>query len=214
MKLYYHPISTYSQKALLAFHEKGIPFTPSLVDVMNPEAKAAYQKNVYSIGKVPLLEEEGLQLPEASLIAEWIDQRYPTSGTRLVPAVPTAALEVRKMDRFGDCYLNEPMQKVLFDGFRPPEKRDPHGVQQARGLLDRAYATLEARLENNVGRWLAGNEFSLADISAAPPLFYLQRTHPFSAHRNVSTYAARLLDRPSWKKVLAEAAPYLEAFSK
>ena len=31
MKLYYNPISTYSQKTLLAFYEKGLEFEPNIV---------------------------------------------------------------------------------------------------------------------------------------------------------------------------------------
>ena len=211
MKLYYFPLSSYSQKALLAFHEKELAFTPAIVDLTNSEAKRAYQHDVYPIGKVPLLEAEGLQLPESTLIAEWIDERHPGSGTRLVPAEPALALEVRKLDRFADGYLNEPMQKVLFDPMRPADKRDPLGVERARALLDRAYGCLEERLAENGGPWLLGNRFSLADVSAAPPLFYLQRGYPWTAHRNLSAYAARLFERPSWKKVLHEASPYLAA---
>jgi glutathione S-transferase len=214
VKLYYHPISSYSQKALFAFHEKGIPFTPSIVNVMDPPAKRAYQQEIYPIGKVPLLEEEGLQLPEAGLIAEWIDQRYPDTGTRLVPADPALRLEAAKLDRFADCYLNEPMQKVLFDPMRAPDERDPRGVRVAKSLLDRAYGCLEARLEQSGGPWLLGETFTLADVSAASPLFYLQRAWPFTAHPHLSAYATRLLERPAWKKVVQEAAPYLEAFAK
>lgn len=213
MKLYYHPLSSYSQKALLAFHEKGLPFAPQLVDVTSAEAKLAYQREVYPLGKVPLLEDEGLQLPESSLIAEWIDERYPSSGPRLVPTDRALALEVHQLDRFGDNYLNEPMQKVLFDPMRPADQRDPRGVGVARSLLDRAYGCLETRLADG-STWLVGDAFTLADVSAASPLFYLQRVHPYGAYPHLSAYAARLLDRPAWKKVLAEAAPYLEAFAK
>ena len=214
MRLYYHPIS-YSQKALMAFHEKGVSFTPAIVQLFDPEARATYRRQVYPIGKVPFLvvEEEGLQMPESSVIATWIDERHPDRGPRLVPSDPARAREMRVMERFADEYLNEPMGKVLFDGLRPQDRRDPHGVAEARTLLDRAYAHLDQRLAD--GRtWVLGNELCLADCAAAPPLFYLQRVHPFTAHENVVAYAARLHERPSWQKILEEAAPHLEAFSE
>ena len=31
MKLYFHPVSSYSQKALIAFYEKGVSFEPEVV---------------------------------------------------------------------------------------------------------------------------------------------------------------------------------------
>ena len=46
MKLYYHPLSGYSQKVLVALYEKNIPFDGEVINLMNPEAKAAYKKDV------------------------------------------------------------------------------------------------------------------------------------------------------------------------
>ncbi|WP_373046324.1 glutathione S-transferase family protein [Vulgatibacter sp.] len=216
MQLHYHPVSPYSQKTLLAFHEKGVSFTPRLVDVTSPEAKAAYQREVYGLGKIPLLvvPEESLRLPESSLIAEWLDERFPERGPRLIPADRTKSREVRMLDRLADGCLSEPMAKVVFDGMRAPEDRDPRGTRVARSLLDRAYGVLEERLAEQGSTWLAGADYSLADCAATPPLFFLQRIHPYTDHRHLTAYAARLSERPSWQKVLAEAAPWLEAFSK
>ncbi|GMQ96224.1 MAG: hypothetical protein BMS9Abin14_750 [Gammaproteobacteria bacterium] len=53
MKLYYRPISTYAQKAQIAFYEKSVAFTPELVNLMDEAARAAYRK-IYPLGKVPL----------------------------------------------------------------------------------------------------------------------------------------------------------------
>ena len=50
MKLYYNPISTYSQKTLLAFYEKGLEFEPTIVALMDPEAREAYRE-VYPLGE-------------------------------------------------------------------------------------------------------------------------------------------------------------------
>lgn len=33
MKLYFNPISSYSQKTLMAFYEKGVSFEPVVVDL-------------------------------------------------------------------------------------------------------------------------------------------------------------------------------------
>ena len=44
MKLYYFPLSTYCQKAMIAFEEKGVSYEPELVELMNPEARAAYEE--------------------------------------------------------------------------------------------------------------------------------------------------------------------------
>ena len=55
MKLFYNPLSSYSQKTLLGFYEKQVPFEPHLVNLMDAAEKARFRK-IYPLGKVPLLE--------------------------------------------------------------------------------------------------------------------------------------------------------------
>jgi len=52
MKLYYHPLSSYSQKKLMAFYEKGCGFEPVLINLMDEKGKEDYKK-IYPMGKVP-----------------------------------------------------------------------------------------------------------------------------------------------------------------
>jgi len=39
MKLYYHPLSSYSQKTLMALFEKGCAFEPVIVGLMDEKGK-------------------------------------------------------------------------------------------------------------------------------------------------------------------------------
>ena len=52
MELYFAYPSTYSMKVLLGLYEKGVEFTPKLVDFSNPEQRVQYQA-LYPIGKLP-----------------------------------------------------------------------------------------------------------------------------------------------------------------
>jgi glutathione S-transferase len=67
--LHYAIPSTYSQKAVLAFHEKGVPFTPAPVNLIDPAGAAAYRK-LYPLGKIPLLTGDNLFIPESTIIIE------------------------------------------------------------------------------------------------------------------------------------------------
>lgn len=104
MKLYFSPVSAYSQKVRVAFYEKGVPFEPVVVDFMDPAAREAFRK-VSLIGKVPFLrlEAEDWSIPESSIIIEYLDQRHPDEGPRLVPAHPDRAL-ARKTWAAGDAF--------------------------------------------------------------------------------------------------------------
>jgi len=210
MKLYFHPLSTYSQKALIAFYEKGVEFTPEIVNVMTPEGAAEYRK-IYPLGKLPFLKRsDGWAIPESTIIIEYLDTNF-DSGTRLIPADKELARRARFFDRQFDFYVNNPLQVIFFDGLKPEAERNPKAVAQAKATLDTMYPYLDGHFAKNT--WAIGDDFSLADCAAAPPLAYLRRSHPFHAFKNLTAYADRLTARPSFARALREAEPHLAAFA-
>ena len=55
----------------------------------------------------------------------------------------------------------------------------------------------------------------MADCAAAPALFYADKVMPFGdAHANMARYFARLRERPSYARALAEAEPYFHLFPR
>jgi glutathione S-transferase len=206
MHLYFFPLSTYSQKTLIALYEKSVSFSPQVVALNDAEARAAYKK-LYPLGKVPLLVDADRTIPESSIIIEYIDQRVPT-GPRLVPLDADAGRRVRFHDRMFDLHLNEPARTLIFDRIRP-EKRDAEATAKAKETIDVVYTYLDEHLAKNT--WAYGDTFTMADCAAAPPLFYLRTLHPFEKHARVNAYWNRLVERPSIARVFAEAKPGLAA---
>ncbi len=144
------------------------------------------------------------------MIVEYIDLHYP-GATRLLPADPDAALDVRFMDRFFDHYIGTPQGRVVFNAIRPEEHRDPYGVTEAKAMLDTAYRWLDGRMADR--EWAAGADVTLADCAAAPHLFYADWTHPIDAgFANVVAYRKRLLARPSVVKAVDGGRPYRHYF--
>ena len=205
MKLYYNPLSTYSQKVLIAFHEKEVAFEPQIVDLMSPEGKAAYAQ-VYPIGKVPLLKpSDDYMIPESTIIIEYLEGHH-ASGTRLIPDGVDAARQVRFMDRMSDLYLNNPTVTLLFErfGFRKYTEED---LATANRYLLTSFAAVDKRLAQQ--DWLCG-EFSMADCAAIPALFYCQVVAPFTDYPNIVRYYERAKQRPSYARVMAEFVPIWE----
>jgi glutathione S-transferase len=53
----------------------------------------------------------------------------------------------------------------------------------------------------------------MADCAAAPALFYADKVMPFGAtHPSTTAYLGRLMQRPSFARVLEEAKPYFSMF--
>jgi glutathione S-transferase len=213
LKLYFHPLSSFCQKALIAFYENDTPFAPHIVDLANEVSNAEF-KAIWPIGRFPVLRDEANDrtVPESSIIIEYLAQHYP-GRTQLVPADPELARQTRLHDRFYDLYVNVPMQKIVTDKLRPPGKNDPHGVEEAKRLLLTACGMIEQEMATKT--WAMGDAFSMADCAAAPALFYVNLTMPLGGtHRNAAAYLGRLMERPSFARALKEAQPYFALFPK
>ena len=206
MKLYSHPFSSYSQKVLIALYENATSFEYRSLE--DPAANAELEA-LWPLKKFPLLVDRDRTILETTAIIEHLQLHHP-GPVRLIPE-GDAGVEVRMLDRIFDNYVMAPMQSVVANQLRPAPDRDPYGVDQARGLLGRIYAWLDARLASR--SWAVDDAFTLADCAAAPALFYADWTHPIPAtHEHLRAYRARLLGRPSVARAVDEARPFRRYF--
>jgi glutathione S-transferase len=211
LKLYFHPLASFCHKALIALYEHRIAFEPIIVDLADEASRAAF-KAVWPMAKMPVLRDEARDrtIAESTIIIEYLDAHYP-GRTRLVPADADGAWQARMWDRFYDHYVQEPMQKIVTDRLRPEGRNDAFGVEQAKMQLDAAYKVIEQEMASKT--WAAGDAFTLADCAAAPALFYANTVLPFGERqKNLRAYLDRLMARPSFARVLAEAQPYFALF--
>jgi len=213
LRLYSHPFASFCQKVLIALYENATPFEAVLIDLGNPADRAELVR-VWRIGKFPVLLDDarGCNVPESSIIIEYLSQYYPGS-VALVPRDPDQARETRLLDRFYDLHVSDPMQKIVFNRLRPADQKDALGVAQARASLDLAYGMIEEQMRGKT--WAMGDAFSMADCSAAPALFYANVVHPMGeAFPAAAAYLKRLCERASFARVLREAQPFWVNFPK
>jgi glutathione S-transferase len=209
LTLYFHPLSSFCQKALIALYENNTPFTPHLVDLMDPKANAEF-KAIWPIGKFPVLRDSAKDqlIPESSVVIEYLDQHYP-GKTSFIPKDADQARETRLRDRIFDLYMNMPLGKIVTDKLRPAGKNDPHGVEEAKALLRTSLKIVDELMAKRT--WAIGDTFTMADCAAAPPLFYANMLMPFGdTHKNAAAYLDRLMQRPSYARALKEAEPYFK----
>src|SRR5262249_2636152 len=160
---------------------------------------------IWPIGKFPVLRDEAKDrtVPESTVIIEYLGQHYP-GRTQLVPVDPDQARQTRLRDRFYDLHVHLPMQKIVTDRLRPAGKNAAHGVDEAKALLHTAVGMMEQEMEGRT--WAMGEVFTLADCSAAPPLFFADMVVGLrDRYRHVGRYLDRLQERPSYARVLKEA---------
>jgi glutathione S-transferase len=209
LTLYFHPLSSFCWKTLIALYESGIPFEPKLVNLGDPAERAAFQA-VWPLAKFPVLRDEvlGRTVPESTLIIEYLAQNY-SAAAGLVPADPELNRQVRLLDRVIDNYIHLPFQQVVMERMRPDDKHDPFGAEQARGNIRRGYDLVAPMI---AGPWAMGETLTLADCAALPALFYADYGVSLTDWPALAAYLARLKTRPSVARVLEEAQPFFKYF--
>ena len=209
--LHAHPLSSYCWKVLIALYEKELAFEFRMVDFSSAEGRAAFAA-LWPMAKMPVLEDAARRavVPETSIIIDYLDAHHP-GAIRLIPAETEAARDVRLWDRIFDLYVHTPMQRVVADRLRPADRKDPYGVEEARGALAQALDMVENELAGKT--WARGEAFTLVDCAAAPALFYADKVLPFGTRWPAATFLLeRLKTRPSFARVLAEAEPWFRYF--
>lgn len=213
LTFYFHPLSSYCHKALIALYENDTPFIPKAVNLGDPAESEALKK-LWPVRKFPVLHDTDgdRTIPESSIIIEYLDHHYP-GRTRFIPRDADHAREMRFRDRFFDLYIHAPMQQVIGDRLRPADAKDAFGVAEAKARIAGSYDIAEKMLAGKT--WALGNDFTLADCAAAPALFYGGMVVPFAeTHPTLAAYFERLKQRPSYARVLKEAEPFLQFVPK
>lgn len=203
LTLYFHPLSSFCHKALIALYELNIEFEKRVIDLGNDADRAELQA-LWPIGKFPVLRDHARQkvVPESSVIIEYLDRIHPGQA-QLIPEDRENALEVRLWDRFFDLHVQVPMQKIVADRMNAANG----DLTRERAALTTAYGMLERQLAART--WVASPAFSMADCAAAPALFYASTLVPFpDDYQHLSAYFDRLVQRTSVKRVIDEARPW------
>jgi glutathione S-transferase len=209
LTFYFHPLSSFCWKSLIALYEADIAFEPKVVNLGDPAERAAFQA-VWPLAKFPVLRDEARRqtVPESSIIVEHLAQHHP-SARLLVPADPDAALQVRLLDRLIDSYIHLPFQGIVGERLRPEGQKDPFGVERARANVAQGYDLIAPMI---AGPWAMGEAFTLADCAALPALYYADYAVSLDAWPSLRAYLERLKARPSIARVLTEAEPFFQYF--
>lgn len=210
LTLHYHPLSSYCHKVLIAIDVLGIEVDKKLLNLGDPQERAAYLA-LWPTGKMPLLVDGQRPVPESSIMIEYLQQHHAHPGRKLIPDEPDAALEVRLWDRVFDLEVMTPMQALTADLLRPEGGRDAQGVAQARERISSAYSFINRHLEGRT--WACGDAFSMADCAAAPALFYAATYVPLPAEQvHLSAYFERLMAHPSVALTVDQARPFFKYY--
>ena len=209
MILHGHPFSSYTWKALIALHEKDLPFEFQSVedDFSANQGERNRLSALWPPNKFPVLQDGDKVLIESSILIEHLDLAYPDTP-RLIPVDPHQAIEVRFIDRVFDNHVMANMQAVVSEHLPfITEKPDPVRIDRAKNALSTIYSWFDTKLPEE--DWACGAQFTLADCAGAPALFYADWVHPIPEElTRLAAYRAKALARPSVARCVDGARPY------
>lgn len=206
MKLYGHPISTCTRKVLCALAEKGQQADFVTVDIMTGEGKKPEHMARHPFGQIPVLEEGGFQLFESRAICRYLDETLP--GAKLTPGDARGRGVMEQWISVEQSNFTPPTMKIVWQQFfhkMMGKPCDETQVQEGLTGLDRALDVMEKRLSQTP--FLAGEQFTLADLFHLPYLEYLAATPSFSHVGDrpaVAKWWSTISQRPSWQKAIGK----------
>jgi glutathione S-transferase len=207
-RLHHFCLQPASRKLRILLKEKGLDFE------LQPESPGERRDALLALnhaGETPVLvEEDGTTVVDPTAIAEYLEEVHPTPG--FLGATPTARAEVRRLVGWFDAKFNREVTANLLDqkilrrlkgnggpdsqAIRAGNSNIHYHLEYIGWLIDRR-------------RWLAGDEFSLADITAAAHLSALDYIGdvPWERHAGAKDWYARVKSRPSVRPLLADQFP-------
>jgi len=212
--LYYMPLSPFCRKVRIALKEKGLPFELRGENVW--ERRDEFLKLNPACTVPVLVEADGTAIADSRAIVEYLQEVQPHPD--LLGATPAERAETRRLIAwFDEKFYDEATQNLVgekvmkrFLGRGEPESIIVRaGLANIRVHLDYIAYLCERR------SWLAGEKFSLADITAAAQLSTIDYIGdvPWSHQEGARDWYARVKSRPSFQPLLEDRIPGLRPAS-
>ncbi len=207
LRLHHFPICPYSRKLRLVLAEKRLEAELVAHEPWRREDRLIL---LNAAAEVPVLEVDGLVLAESVAIVEYLEERFTT--VRLGGNDAASRAEVRRLMLWFDTKFAREVTDLLWRQkliFRLKRSGVPNtaalraGQENVRGHLDYIAYLISQR------NWLAGDDLSLADLTAAAHLSVLDYLGdvPWEANAEAKEWYARIKSRPSFRPLLKDKIP-------
>ncbi|GBD43792.1 Stringent starvation protein A [bacterium HR40] len=206
LRLYHLPLCPFSRKIRVALREKGLP--AELVEVAPwEEGEDSEFFRLNPALEVPVLVDGELVIADSNAIAEYLEEAWPDTtlyGRTLEQRAETRRLvawfDVKFRREVTDLLWGEKLLKRLKRSGTPNSEALRQGTANIRFHLAYIAHLYEER------RWLAGDELTMADITAAAHLSVLDYLGdvPWDQFESARNWYARMKSRPSFRPLLAD----------
>ncbi|MBN3742078.1 MULTISPECIES: glutathione S-transferase family protein [Burkholderia] len=201
MKLYGFA-GTRSQRALWGLKELDADFEFVSVNLLQGEHKRPDFLRLNPAGKVPVLVDGDLVIPESAAIVLYLADKYPEKG--LLPADPALRAEAYRWVMFAVTELEQPLWRITRHSFLyPPEKRSPADIALASEDFTTMAALLDKHLEGR--EFIVGDALTVADCVTVYLIDWASECRLIEPFPQLRAYLDRLYARPKAPQRIADA---------
>lgn len=208
MLVVHHLGKSQSERIPWLCEELGIPYELRCTarDPVSRLAPAGY-KALHPIGAAPVITDGPLVLAESAAVMDYIIARHGGGRLALGPDHPDFA-DYLYWYHFANGTLQPAMGRMMILG-RLELPADNPVLGAMRGRLDLALGLVEARL--GTADWLAGGEFTAADIMTVFSLTTMRLFLPFdlAPYPAILGYLQRIGERPAYRRAMRQSDPDL-----
>jgi glutathione S-transferase len=213
----HHLNNSRSQRVLWLLEELSLPYEIKFyqrnakTQLAPPELRA-----IHPLGKSPVVTDDGATIAETGAIIEYIVEK---AGGRLRPSVGTLErLRWSYWLHYAEGSLMPPLLLRLVFALMPARTPWPLkaparfiSARTLQGYIDPQLKTHFDFIEAELGRspWLAGAEFSAADIMMSFPLEAGgARAKAFAGRPRIKAFVDAIHARPAYRKAIEKGGPY------
>jgi glutathione S-transferase len=207
MKLYgFGP--TRSLRALWGLKELGVEFEFIPVNLQAGEHKRPDFLAINPAGKVPVLVDGDLVLPESAAIVLYLAEKYPEKG--LMPTRLEQRAQVYRWVLFAVTELEQPLWRITKHSFLYPEhQRIAKDIDLAREDFTAMAAVLERHMDGR--QHIVGDRISVADCVTAYLMDWANEQQLLDGCPNLKAYLQRMYQRSTAPQRIAEAFASIRA---
>lgn len=198
----YGPARSRASRVLWMLEECGMSYDhEDLTRYPTMEEKAAAVRQVYPMGKVPFIVDDGRRLSESMAINLHLARKC---GRDLWPEDEWDQAQAMQWSFFAVAEVDPPMVQLMIErSFRKEPDRSPENEKKNAELIKRPLKYLDGHLEGR--QWLIGDRFTVADLNLAS-IFTMAggAKVDLDEYPNVRDWVARCFDRPAHKRASAQ----------
>ncbi|XP_052197558.1 glutathione S-transferase F12-like [Diospyros lotus] len=207
VKVYGAENAACAQRVMACLVELGVDFELVHVDLDKGEHKKPDFLLLQPFGQVPAIEDGDFKLFESRAIIKYYAAKHASRGPNLIGS----GLEERALvDQWLEVEahnFNELVHAMVLQLLILPRMGEPGNlplVRSCENKLEKVLDVYEERLSKS--KYLAGNNFTLADLSHLPAMRYLVNEiglgHLVMSRKNVRSWWLDISSRPAWKKIV------------